>query len=151
MRVPKEGNSWIGSIVPRLYRAGLSITISTAWTTSSFDGLGASIEHPPSGARVPRGSVVTLRVTNILGSPWLVPGHFVVPGVVGTTLATAAKRIEAAGLPWSVHATALPPTATHDLYASYCITEQSPAAGTEQTTATSRPAPTGVALSANPC
>jgi hypothetical protein len=152
VRVPKEGNSWIGAIVPRLYRAGLRIAIPTAWSTSSYDGLAALIEHPASGTRLPRGSVVTLRVTGILGSPGWAPGNFVVPGVVDATLATATRLIEQAGLPWTVRATALPPTATDDLYASYCVTAQSPAAGTEQEVEASGPGATwGVTLSAHPC
>jgi beta-lactam-binding protein with PASTA domain len=152
VRVPQTGNSWIGSIIPRLHRAGLRVTIPTAWSLTSSDGPGAEIESPVSGTRVPRGTVVTIRMTNILGSQGWTPGQYVVPGVLGETLELAAKHIETSGLPWSVQATALPPTATGDLYASYCVTAQNPAGGTEQAVAASGAGQTwGVALSAQPC
>jgi hypothetical protein len=36
VRVPVEGNAWIGSIIPRLQRAGLRIAIPETWGASSF-------------------------------------------------------------------------------------------------------------------
>ena len=87
---------------------------------------------------------------NILGSPYQTPGHYVVPGVIGVTLRAATAAIEASGLPWRIEATALPPTATDDLYSSYCVDSQKHSAGTSVTFAT-----TGedsiVELAAQPC
>ncbi len=149
-RVPAEGNSWIGSIIPRIHRAGLRITIPAPWGTSSYDGPAPLITSPASGSRVPRGTVVTLQMQGFLGSPYQTAGHYVVPGVIGVTLRAATAAIEASGLPWRVEATALPPTSTNDLYSSYCVDSQKPTAGTDVTFPT-----TGddsiVELAAQPC
>ena len=53
VRVPEEGNAWIGSIVPRLHHAGLRIAIPTTWYMSSLGGVSAIIRRPASGSRVP--------------------------------------------------------------------------------------------------
>jgi hypothetical protein len=141
----------IGVTLRRLYRAGLRVTIPTGWGTTSNDGLGWVLVRPAPGTRVPLGTVVTVRMLSVLGSPTWQPGHYVVPSVVGATLKDAAGRVQAAGLPWRVRATALPPRATADLFAIYCVTAQSPAAGTAQDAPASGPGPSGVTLVAHPC
>jgi hypothetical protein len=57
-------------------------------------------------------------------------GRHFVPSVIGTDLDRAISQIGAAGLPWDVHATALPPTSTANLYSAYCVTSQTPSSGT---------------------
>jgi hypothetical protein len=141
----------IGVTLRRLYRAGLRVTIPTGWGITSHDGLGWVVVRPAPGTRVPRNTVVTLRMLSVLGSPTWQPGHYVVPSVVGATLKDAASRVEAAGLPWRVRATALPPRATADLFAIYCVTAQSPAAGTAQDAPAGGNGPSGVTLVAHPC
>jgi beta-lactam-binding protein with PASTA domain len=71
-----------------------------------------------------------MEMSGIVGMPSQVHGRHVVPDVVGATLLEATKRIQAAGLPWGVMAPPLPPTRTYNVYASYCITDQTPDAGT---------------------
>jgi hypothetical protein len=79
------------------------------------------------------------------------PGHYVVPGVVGDSLEEAKTRIDSAGLPWSVRATALPPTVTKNLYKSYCVGSQEPAAGVGVTVDAAASRTYGVTLQASPC
>jgi hypothetical protein len=129
VRVPQEGNSWIGSVIPRLHRAGLRIAIAKPWRTSSFDGLSALIRRPRAGTRVPAGSDVSLDMAALIGSPWQKTGAHRIPRVVGTTLREAARHISAAGLSWTLEAAPLPPTSTADVLASYCVTAESPAGG----------------------
>ena len=47
VRVPQEGNAWIGSVVPRLHRAGFRIAIPEAWGASSFGTPMALLGPPP--------------------------------------------------------------------------------------------------------
>jgi hypothetical protein len=151
VRVPREGNSWIGSILPRIHNAGLRITIPAAWGVGSFSGVVPLIEAPTPSTRVPSGSAVTLEITQIIGLPSEKPGRHLVPPITGATLAKAAAAIAAAGLPWGVRATALPPTSTTDLYAVYCVTSQKPAGGTTMTIRASDDTIRGVELEAKPC
>jgi hypothetical protein len=151
VRVPHEGNSWIGSIVPRIHDAGLRITIPAVWQAGSFGGVGAMIEAPAPGTRVPSGSAVTLEIIGIGGLPSQKPGRHLVPRITGATLAKAASAIAAAGLPWGVRATALPPTPTTDLYAVYCVTSQKPAGGTTMTIRAGDDTIRAVELDAKPC
>ena len=109
MRVPVEGNAWIGSIIPRLHRAGLRIAIPETWGASSFGTPMALLGSPVAGTRVRFGTCVGFR------------------------------------------AGPLPPTATGDLYASYCVTSQRPAAGTGVTFPTSGSRIWLVELRARPC
>jgi hypothetical protein len=69
VRVPHEGNSAIESILPRIHHAGLRITIPAGWGAGSFSGVGAMIEAPTPGTRVPSGSAVTLEITAVSGLP----------------------------------------------------------------------------------
>lgn len=149
--VPKLRNQWTGAVVPRLHRAGLRIAISTPWSMTSFDGPLAFGVAPGPGTRVPAGSVVTLRVGRILGSPGQSLGRHVVPNVGHDRLDQATKQIEAAKLPWSVHATALPPTATANLFSAYCVTSQNPSSGTVITVARSNHQIREVELQAKRC
>ena len=140
----------IGVTLRRLYSAGLRVTIPTGWGTTSHDGRGWVVVRPAPGTRVPLGTVVTVRMLPVLGSPTWQPGHYVVPSVVGATLKDAAGRVQAAGLPWRVRATALPPRVTADLFAIYCVTAQNPAAGTAQDAPAAGPGPSGVTWSRIP-
>ncbi len=151
VRVPHEGNAAITSILPRLHDAGLRIAIPAAWGAGSFSGVAAVIEAPTPGTRVPRGSAVTVEITSITGLPSQQPGRHLVPRVTGATLKKAAAAITAAGLPWGVRATPLPPTSTADLYAVYCVTSQMPAGGTTMTIRRSDDRIRHVELAAKPC
>lgn len=151
VRVPHEGNSAIESLLPRIHHAGLRITIPAGWGAGSFSGVGAVIETPTPGTRVPSGSAVTLEITQIIGMPSEQSGRHLVPQVTGATLAKAAAAIAAAGLPWGVRATALPPTSTTDLYAVYCVTSQKPAGGTTMTIRAADDRIRAVELDAKPC
>jgi beta-lactam-binding protein with PASTA domain len=151
VRVPHEGNSAIESILPRIHRAGLRITIPTVWQAGSFGGVGAIVEAPTPGTRVPSGSTVTLEITTFGGLPSQQSGRHVVPRVIGATLVQATTAIAAAGLAWGVRASALPPTSTADLYAVYCITSQKPAGGATITFRDSDGRIRAVELAAKPC
>jgi beta-lactam-binding protein with PASTA domain len=151
VRVPHEGNSAIASILPRIHHAGLRISIPAVWQAGSFGGVGAIIEAPTPGTRVPSGSAVTLEITAVGGLPSEQSGRHVVPRVTGATLAQATTAIAAAGLPWGVRASALPPTSTADLFAVYCVTWQKPAAGAAITFRASDDTIRGVELDASPC
>ena len=146
--IPRGRN--LGVTLRRVYRAGLRVTIPTGWDYPN-DGLGWVVVRPAPGTRVPLGTVVTVRMLSVLGSPTWQPGHYVVPSVVGATLKDAAGRVQAAGLPWRVRASALAPRATADLFAIYCVTAQNPAAGTAQDAPAAGPGPSGVTLVAHPC
>jgi beta-lactam-binding protein with PASTA domain len=130
VRVPHRADIALDSTVRLLYHLGLRITVP-AWTVSSRDGLYAEIESPAPGTSVRRGSVVRFEVLPVLGSPGWTPGRWVVPDVLGTTLEGATQRIQDAGLGWLVRAGPLPPTTTEDLFASYCVTSQTPGPGVE--------------------
>jgi hypothetical protein len=149
--VPKEQNAWIGAFVPRLHRAGLRVSIPRPWGLTSFDGPVAFYPAPRPGTRVPAGSVVSVRVVGVLGSPWQRVGRHVVPDVSGESLDQAAKRIYAAGLPWRVRASPLPPTSTSDLFSAYCVTSQTPSSGTVNTTSRGNHQIRLVELQARPC
>jgi beta-lactam-binding protein with PASTA domain len=151
VRVPHEGNAAIESILPRIHHAGLRITIPVGWGAGSFSGVGAVIEAPTPGTRVPSGSAVTIEITSIAGLPSQAPGRRLVPRITGATLEKAAAAIAAAGLPWGVRATPLPPTSTTDLYAVYCVTSQKPAGGTTMTIRTGDDTLRYVELDAKPC
>jgi beta-lactam-binding protein with PASTA domain len=151
VRVPHEGNSALESILPRIHRAGLRITIPAGWGAGSFSGVGAVIEAPTPGRRVPSGSAVTLEITSFSGLLSQTPGRHLVPQITGATLEKAAAAITAAGLPWGVRASALPPTSTADLYAVYCVTSQKPAGGTTMTIRRSDDRIRSVELDARPC
>jgi beta-lactam-binding protein with PASTA domain len=130
VRIPKAGGVGIGEVIPRLHRAGLQIAIPKAWALNSFQGPTASVLAPHRGTSVPIGSVVSLGISGVVGSPWEKLGPHIVPKVLGQNLGQATKQIRAAGLPWDVHATALPPTSTANLYSAYCVTSQTPSSGT---------------------
>jgi hypothetical protein len=151
VRVPREGNSAISSILPRIHHAGLRITIPATWWAGSFGGTGAIITAPTPGSRVPSGSAVTLEITEFSGLPSQRPGRHLVPRVIDATLVQATTAIAAAGLPWGVRASALPPTSTTDLYAVYCVTSQKPAGGTTMTIRVGDDKLRGVELDAKPC
>jgi hypothetical protein len=151
VRVPVEGNAWIGSIIPRLHRAGLRIAIPETWGASSFGTPMALLGSPVAGTRVRFGTVETLRMTMLGGLATESLGRHVVPDVRGATLRRATAAIEAAQLAWGFRAGPLPPTATGDLYASYCVTSQRPAAGTGVTFPTSGSRIWLVELRARPC
>jgi hypothetical protein len=78
-------------------------------------------------------------------------GRHFVPSVIGTDLDRAISQIGAAGLPWDVHATALPPTSTANLYSAYCVTSQTPSSGTAITTRRGNHQIRLVELQARPC
>jgi hypothetical protein len=96
------------------------------------------------------GSVVPLRITERHGMASVVGGRHVVPGVVGENLLRATARIDAAHIPWELLASPLPPTATGNVFDPYCVTAQTPAAGTVITIAASV-VTLSVALRARPC
>ena len=150
-RVPSVGNSWIDAVIPRLHQAGLRISIPKQWTLNSFDGPYAIIVSPDAGTRVPLGTVVTLRLGSAVGSPWQRLGRHVVPSVAGTHLNQAMARIQAAGLPWDVHAAPLPAASTADLFAAYCVTSQTPGSGTVITVGHNNDQIHAVELHAKPC
>jgi beta-lactam-binding protein with PASTA domain len=149
--VPKQGNASVSSVVPRLDAAGLRVTIPAAWGTNSFSAPGARIGMPAPGTRVPRGTVVTLEMFALVGMPTQGPGRYVVPGVMGDSLTEAMASIEAAGLPWSFRAAALPATATSNLYDAYCVSGQSPEPGTSATVPPATSHLSIVRLQAEPC
>jgi hypothetical protein len=151
VRVPKEGNSWIGSIVPRLHRAGLRIAIPTTWYMSSIGGAIAIIRHPTPGSRVPSGSTVTLGIDINVGLPGGWSGRFIVPDVSGEQLRRATASLDAANLPWGVRAAPLPPTATASLLTTYCVNRQKPVGGTPVTIPTATHHLWFVKLDARPC
>ena len=151
VRVPKEGNAWIGSIVPRLHHAGLRITIPTTWYMSSIGGAIAIIRHPASGSRVPSGSTVTLGIDTIVGLPGGRSGRFIVPDVSGERLRRATASLDAADLAWGVRAAPLPPTATANLLTTYCVSRQKPVGGTPLTIPTATHHLWFVKLDARPC
>ena len=149
--VPREGNSWIGSIVPRLHRAGLRIAIPAPWGASSFGSVSAMIDHPAPLTRVPAGTSVTLDIEYLVGLPGKESGRFVVPAVTGDRLSQATALLDAAHLAWGVRAAPLPPTATADLLSVYCVDRQDPAGGTPVTIPPSSRRLRLVELDARPC
>jgi hypothetical protein len=90
----------------------------------------ALLGAPAPGTRVRLGTVETLRMTMMGGMAIESLGRHVVPDVRGATLRRATAAIEAAQLAWVFRAGPLPPTATRDLYASYCVSAQTPAGDT---------------------
>lgn len=94
---------------------------------------------------------MTLQTDGLPGIPWSNSGHHVVPGVLNTRLDDATARISAAGLPWLIHAGALPPTLTSDLFSSYCVSSQTPAPGVHVTTRQGGTQLHEVKLTAKPC
>ena len=130
VRIPKSGDVGIDVVIPRLHRVGLRIAIPKSWALNSFQGPIAVVLAPHAGTSVPAGSVVSLGISSAVGSPWEKLGHHVVPDVLGKTLQQATKQIAVAGLPWSVRASALPPTSTPQLFSAYCVTSQTPRSGT---------------------
>ena len=147
---------------------GLRIAIPTPWRANSFGALFFRITSPVPGTRVPRGSVVTLQTDGLPGMPWQHTGHHVVPRVLNVRLDKAIVRINAAGLPWAVQARPLPPTlplgpdhdrqvhrlvplGVADLFASYCVASQTPAASVRVTTHEGSTKLHEVKLTAKPC
>jgi beta-lactam-binding protein with PASTA domain len=151
VRIPKAGTVGTDDVIPRLHRAGLRIAIPTPWALNSFQAPTASVVAPHRGSSVSAGSVVTLGVSGVVGSPWEKFGRHIVPEVLGESLEEATKKIWAAGLPWDVHATALPPTAATHLFSAYCVTSQAPSSGTVIAIGRGFPQLHLVELQAKPC
>lgn len=128
VRVPKLVMVSMDQAMARLHHAGLRIAIPKPWAHYSFDEPLAVATSLPT--RLPAGSVVALQVGRLLGSPGGALGRHVVPDVVGKRLDQATHQIYAAKLPWYVRATSLPPTSATSLFSQYCVTSQSPDAGT---------------------
>jgi hypothetical protein len=114
-----------------LRQRDLRISIPRGWGETWFNGPSLGPSLPP-GTRVPRGSVVQLvPAPSALGSPGLANGSHTVPSVVGLTLSDAEERMDKSGVAWQVAAPPLSPRATPmELEDSYCVTTQTPSAGT---------------------
>jgi beta-lactam-binding protein with PASTA domain len=114
-----------------LRRRDLRIEVPGRWSETWFNGpsLGPSL---PRGTRVPRGSIVKLVPTeSALGSPGFANGSHMVPSVVGLTLSSAEARMEQSRVGWQVAAPSLSArVAPSELEDAYCVTGQTPSAGT---------------------
>jgi hypothetical protein len=91
--VPAEANAWIGSIIPRLHRAGLRVAIPQAWGATSYGTPIALLRSPAVGTPVPVGTVETLRMAMMGGMATETLGRRVVPDVRGATAGGTRVRI----------------------------------------------------------
>jgi hypothetical protein len=152
VRIPRLGEApGIRLIVPRLHARGLRIAIPHRWSTGSNADLVAWSARPTWGTTVSKGSVVVIQIGNIGGVGGASDGSFVVPTLVGWTLAKAIARLDADYLPWAVDAAPLPPTSTSNLLAAYCVAAQRPRGGIVVHNDVSARKVTTVLLRAAPC
>jgi hypothetical protein len=141
----------VPAVVPVLYHRGLLVSVPQPWGVSPSYQPTAWLRAADRGKHVAQQSVVTLDMVGLVGMPSSRPGVYRVPDVIGRRLPTALRILGRTGMPFNVRATPLPPIATPNIYASYCVISQSPAEGGTLTVHRGDNPPPYLAVRAEPC
>ncbi|MCA1689643.1 MAG: hypothetical protein LC720_04135, partial [Actinobacteria bacterium] len=115
----------------RLHRAGLSMAIPQRFSVSALCLASPRRQSPAPGARVPPGTVVTVRgLRCALASPAGDGQSEVVPDFLGRPVSAAVAWAERAGLYWELRRLPpLRPSRRAELLDSYVVTGQTPTPG----------------------